>query len=81
MFQMIEIEVNLMVSQNAVPSRSHLGGTLPYAFTEHGVLMLATLLKSELTIQVSINFNWISSDRWLTTYQMHPPNKHRTDDL
>lgn len=25
-----------MVSQNAVPSRKHLGGSLPYVFTEQG---------------------------------------------
>jgi len=40
-------------SQNATSSW---GGrrTSPYAFTEHGVLMLANLLKSERAIQVSI---------------------------
>jgi len=31
-----------------------LGGYLPYAFTEHGVLMLANVLKSETAIRVSI---------------------------
>jgi phage regulator Rha-like protein len=54
MFQLTEIEVEIMVSQNAIPSKSHLGGTLPYVFTEHGVLMLANVLKSERAIQVSI---------------------------
>lgn len=54
MFQLTEIEVEIMVSQNAIPSRKHLGGTLPYAFTEHGVLMLANVLKSKQAIQVSI---------------------------
>jgi hypothetical protein len=38
MFQLTEKEVENMVSQNAIPSRQHLGGSLPYAFTEHGVL-------------------------------------------
>ena len=47
MFQLTEIEVEIMVSQNAIPSKSHLGGTLPFVFTEHGVLMLANVLKSE----------------------------------
>jgi len=47
MFQLNEKEVENMVSQNAIPSKSHLGGYLPYAFTEHGVLMLANILKSE----------------------------------
>lgn len=35
-----------MVSQNAIPSKQTLGGALPYAFTEHGVLMLANVIKS-----------------------------------
>ncbi len=30
-----------MVSQNAIPSRKHLGGSLPYVFTEQGVASLA----------------------------------------
>ncbi|MGE0567868.1 MAG: hypothetical protein AB7O73_07955 [Bacteroidia bacterium] len=43
-----------MVSQNAIPSKGHLGGALPYAFTEHGILMLANVLKSERAVMVSI---------------------------
>jgi hypothetical protein len=43
-----------MLSQNAIPSRKQLGGTLPYVFTEHGVLMLANVLKSEEAIKASI---------------------------
>lgn len=54
MFQLDEKEVDNMVSQNAIPSRQHLGGSLPYAFTEHGVLMLANVLKSEQAIIMSI---------------------------
>ena len=54
MFQLTEMEVENMVSQNAIPSKQHLGGYLPYAFTEHGVLMLANVLKSERAITMSI---------------------------
>ncbi len=54
MFQLTEQEVEIMVSQNAIPSKQNLGGTLPYAFTEHGVLMLANVLKSERAVQVCI---------------------------
>lgn len=54
MFQLTEKEVESMVSQNAIPSKQHLGGYLPYAFTEHGVLMLANVLKSEQAITMSI---------------------------
>ncbi len=45
MFQLTEIEVEIMVSQNAIPSKSHLGGTLPYVFTEHGVLNVSKCFK------------------------------------
>ena len=54
MFQLTEEEVLTMVSQNAIPSKQHLGGYLPYTFTEHGILMLANILKSEKAIQTSI---------------------------
>lgn len=43
MFQLTNEEVEVMVSQNAIPSRQHLGGSLPYVFTEHGVLQLANV--------------------------------------
>jgi hypothetical protein len=36
MFQLTDNEVELMVSQNAIPSKQHLDGALPYAFTEEG---------------------------------------------
>jgi hypothetical protein len=54
MFQLIENEADSLVSQNAIPSKRHLGGHLPYAFTEHGVLMLANVLKSDRAIKVGI---------------------------
>lgn len=54
MFQLTAKEVETMVSQNAIPSKQHLGGYLPYAFTEHGVLMLANVLKSKTAVQVSL---------------------------
>jgi len=54
MFQLSEEEVVNMVSQNAIPSKQHLGGSLPYVFTEYGVLQLANVLKSIRATQVSI---------------------------
>lgn len=42
MFQLSQDEVDVMVSQNAIPSRKHLGGYLPYAFTEQCVAMLSS---------------------------------------
>jgi phage regulator Rha-like protein len=54
MFQLTEEEVDSMVSQIAIPSKQHLGGHLPYAFTEHGVLMLANVLRSKTAMRVSV---------------------------
>lgn len=54
MFQLSEEEVNIMVSQNAIPSRQYLGGYLPYVFTEQGVAMLSSVLNSERAVQVNI---------------------------
>jgi hypothetical protein len=54
MFQLSEEEVDIMVTQNAIPSRKHLGGYLPYAFTEHGILMLANVIKSNRAIKVCV---------------------------
>ncbi|MBI3406833.1 MAG: ORF6N domain-containing protein [Planctomycetes bacterium] len=54
MFQLNDQEIDIMVSQNAIPSRKHLGGSQPYVFTEQGVAMLATVLNSETAIQANI---------------------------
>lgn len=43
MIQLSEEEVEVMVSHFAIPSKQALGGTLPYAFTEHGVLMVSNV--------------------------------------
>src|ERR1044072_588178 len=54
MFQLTQEETEMLVAQKVIPSINHLGGTLPYAFTEHGVLMMSNVLKSEQAIQMSI---------------------------
>ena len=54
MFQPTEDEVDLMVSQNAIPTKLHLGGSNPFAFSEFGVLMLANVLRSDQSIRMSI---------------------------
>jgi hypothetical protein len=53
MFQLSEEEFNNLKSQNATSSW---GGKRkpPYAFTEHGVLMLSGVLNSQTAIQVNI---------------------------
>ncbi len=54
MFQLTEEEVDLMVSQNAIPSRQYLGGSLPFVFTEQGVATISSVLTSERAIEVNI---------------------------
>lgn len=54
MFQLTGEEIENMVSQNAILSLQSLGGTFPYAFTEHGILMLSNVLKNESAIKMSI---------------------------
>jgi len=54
MFRLTEKETDSMVSQNAIPSKKHLGGSLPYVFTEHGILQLANVLKGDRATQMSI---------------------------
>ncbi len=53
MFQLTEAELQNLMSQIATSSW---GGIrkLPFAFTEHGVLMLSSILKSDKAIQTNI---------------------------
>jgi len=54
MFQLTEQETDYMVSQNAIPSKQHLGGSLPFVFTEQGVANISSVLTSERAIEVNI---------------------------
>ncbi len=54
MFQLDEKEINSVVSQNVIPSKSFFGGANPFAFTETGVAMLSSVLKSKKAIQMNI---------------------------
>jgi hypothetical protein len=54
MFQLTEKEVELMVSQNAIPSKQHLGGSLPLVFSEQGVAAISSVLTSQRAIDVNI---------------------------
>ena len=54
MFQLKEAEVDILVSQNVIPSRRSLGGSLPYTFTEQGVAMLSSVLRSDRAVRVNV---------------------------
>lgn len=54
MFELEEMEVDQMVSQSVIPSKQHLGGAVPYAFTEQGVAMLSSVLRTSVAVEMSI---------------------------
>jgi hypothetical protein len=54
MFVLTTEEMDFLVSQNVIPSKKVFGGAKPFAFTEQGVAMLASVLNSEIAIQVNI---------------------------
>ena len=54
MFELSDSEIELLVSQNVIPSKKHLGGARPYAFTEQGVASLSSVLQSESAIAINI---------------------------
>jgi hypothetical protein len=47
-------EAGQLVSQSVIASRGSLGGFLPYAFTEQGVAMLSSVLRSDRAAVVNI---------------------------
>ncbi len=54
MYELTEDEINTLVSQNVIPSKSYLGGAVPFAFTETGVAMLSSVLKSKQAVDINI---------------------------
>jgi len=55
MFQLSLEEWNVLISQNVISNKGRGGRRkLPYAFGEHGVLMLSSVLNSPQAIQMSI---------------------------
>jgi len=54
-FQLSAHELKILRSQNVISSERHGGARyLPFAFTEHGAIMAATVLNSERAIQMSV---------------------------
>jgi hypothetical protein len=54
MFELTEKEIKTVVSQNVIPHKKYLGGSKPFAFTETGVAMLSSVLKSQTAIEMNI---------------------------
>lgn len=54
MFHLTEKEMDNLVSQFVIPSKSKFGGAIPFAFTEQGVAMISSVLNSKKAIEVNI---------------------------
>lgn len=54
MFQLNDLEIEKLVSQNVIPHKKYLGGAHPYAFTEQGIAMLSGVLNSDRAVSVNI---------------------------
>ncbi len=54
MFELSEEDMNLMVSQSVIPSKSYFGGAKPFAFTEQGVSMLSSVIKTSVAVEISL---------------------------
>lgn len=54
MFQVTAEEASVLVSQKAIPSRRSLGGYLPLVFTQEGIAMLSSVLRSSRAVRANI---------------------------
>ena len=54
MFELSDEDVQALVSQSVIPSKKHLGGAVPYVFTEQGVSMLSSVLRTPQAVDISI---------------------------
>ena len=71
MFQLTEIEMQHLVSQNVIPTLNHFGGAKPFAFTEQGIAMLSSVLKSKKAIHTNISIMRavVMMRQWALTHQ------------
>jgi len=71
MFQLTEIEMQNLVSQNVIPHMKYFGGSAPFVLTEQGVAMLSSILKSKKAIQMNISIMraFVMIRQWALTYQ------------
>ena len=54
MLRLTKDEAANLVSQSVIPSRRSFGGSLPLAFTQEGVAMLSSVLRSKRAVQMNI---------------------------
>ena len=54
MFELTEEEIETVINRKVIPSKQNLGGATPFAFTELGVGMLSSVLKSKEAIKINM---------------------------
>ncbi|MDX1315032.1 MAG: ORF6N domain-containing protein, partial [Eudoraea sp.] len=54
MFELVDAEIDLILSQRVISNRGILGGAKPMAFSEQGVAMLSSVLRNKKAIEVNI---------------------------
>ena len=73
-FQLTPNEYQILKSQIVMSSENQWGGSrrLPYMFTEHGVTMLASLLRSDTAMQVSVRIirEFIALRRYIREHEL-----------
>ncbi|WP_253906448.1 ORF6N domain-containing protein [Chitinophaga sp. SYP-B3965] len=55
MIELSDEDMDWLVKQNVILDKKQLGGSAPFAFTEAGVAMLSSVLKSEKAIETNIS--------------------------
>jgi hypothetical protein len=91
MFELTIAEMNNLVSQFVIPTLNHFGGAKPFAFTEQGVAMLSSVLKSKKAIQMNIAIMraFVLIRQFALTYQelseqlkdLENKHNHKFDDI
>ena len=71
LFELNTDEMQNMVSQNVIPSLKYFGGATVYAFTEQGVAMLSSVLRSKKAIQINISIMraFVLMRQWALNHQ------------
>jgi hypothetical protein len=71
MLTLDQYEIQNLVSQNVIPTIYHFGGALPFAFSEQGIAMLSSVLKSKTAIQINISIMraFVMIRQFALTYQ------------
>ncbi len=54
LIELTEPDIDSMVSQFVIPSKSYFGGAKPFAFTEQGVAMLSAVIRTPIAIDISL---------------------------